>query len=858
MASKRRGSFLSYQYRPYLIVFIYLIISVLWIFFSDRAVSSLFIDPKVITAIQTYKGLAFVSISALLLFSLIRVSIHNVIRSEERFRSTLGGMLEGCQIIGLDWRYRYLNSTAVTHSRKAEDDLIGHTMMEVYPGIESTYLFSTLRDCMEKRIPKRMENLFSFPDGSEGWFELSIEPVPEGLFILSLDISERKRAEAALHESEERYRTLIENSDDAIFLTSPEDGAIYQANPAACRMFGYSEAELVQIGREGIIDPADPRLEPALQKRKRTRTFRGELSFRRRDGRVFPCEITSAVFTDKNGDRKTSMIIRDVTQRTLDEQRIMHLNAVLRALRGINRLITREKDRRALISKSCELLVQTRGYPVAWILLLDDRGNYGMAASAGAGENITTFLEQITQGIRPPCVRRAMEQEYPLALFTDVKEQHGDCALAPYHVGGAGLVCRLEHGGKIYGSITVDLPVELATDAEEQELFSELAGDIAFALASMEKEEQHIQWQNDLRRSEEKLRHMFEALNEGIIVIGLDNTILEINDAILRMYGKKARKDLLGKSVLQFIADYDRDRVRQNISSTLTAQTGRVVEYVLLRGDGSEFPAEMSVAALRDAEGNPTGVIAVVEDITERKRMEEQMLITDRLASIGELASGIAHELNNPLTGIIGLSELLLKADVPQEAREDIEMIHSESLRTSKIVRNLLTFARRHTMETDAVDVGEVVKSALELRAYELKVNNIETDLRFAPSLPKVKADAFQLQQVFLNIVINAEYFMIRTHGRGKLIISTESAHGAVRITFSDDGPGIPEHYLKHIFDPFFTTKEVGQGTGLGLSICHGIVTGQGGTISAKNKQDGGAVFIIEFPAAPQNSTGTG
>ena len=641
--------------------------------------------------------------------------------SETRYRSTLDGMLEGCQIISRDWRYLYVNEAVARHGHRSREELLGHTMMEMYPGIERTEIFAQLQHCMKEHTASKIENEFVFPDGVKGWFELSIEPVPEGLFILSLDITERKQ----------------------------------------------------------------------------------------------------------------------------NEERIKHLNTVLYSLRGINQLITREKDRVQLIQHSCDLLVQRRGYTVAWILLLDEKGNYSMAASAGAGDKASSLNKELSRGFRPPCVQRALEETDSVVLFTDVNNIHSECILSPYHKGEACLASQLEYEGKVYGTITVDLPPGLAVDETEQDLFKEIAGDIAFALAGIDKEKVRIKWQNDLQRSEEKLRLMFEALSEGIIVIGLDNTIIEFNNAVLKMHGARKKADLLGKSVFEFVAEYDRERARKAISEA----PSQVDEFTLLRRDGSEFPAEISAAILRDAEGNPNGIIAVIEDITERKLMEEQMLVTDRLVSIGELASGIAHELNNPLTGIIGLSELLLKTDIPEEIKEDLTMIHREARRTSRIVRNLLTFARKHKPELQLMDINDAILSALELRAYELKVNNIEVVLKLPSSLPGVKADSFQLQQVFLNIIINAEHFMIEAHGKGKLVITTEQVNGIIKVSIADDGPGISKQYLKRIFDPFFTTKEVGKGTGLGLSICHGIITEHEGKIYAENRQGKGSVFIVELPA---------
>jgi signal transduction histidine kinase len=222
--------------------------------------------------------------------------------------------------------------------------------------------------------------------------------------------------------------------------------------------------------------------------------------------------------------------------------------------------------------------------------------------------------------------------------------------------------------------------------------------------------------------------------------------------------------------------------------------------------------------------------------------------MTDRLASIGELSSGIAHELNNPLTSVIGFSQLLMEGDVPANIKEDLTTIYSEAQRAAVIVKNLLTFARKHAPVKQLSQVNTIIEDVLRLRTYEQKVNNIEIEKLLAINLPGIMIDYFQMQQVFLNIVINAEFAMLEAHHKGKLTITTEKIDGIIRISFADDGPGISEENLKHIFDPFFTTKEVGKGTGLGLSICHGIVSEHGGKIYAKSDNGQGASFIVELP----------
>ena len=237
--------------------------------------------------------------------------------------------------------------------------------------------------------------------------------------------------------------------------------------------------------------------------------------------------------------------------------------------------------------------------------------------------------------------------------------------------------------------------------------------------------------------------------------------------------------------------------------------------------------------------------------VAERKRMQEQLMTKDRLASVGELIAGVAHELNNPLTGVIGFSDLLVdRKDLPDEVKEDLAIINREARRTANIVKNLLTFARKHPEEKQPTDINRAIAAVLELRTYEQKVNNIQVNTQFTSNLPEIMANSFDLQQVFLNIIVNAEHAMLEAHRGGIITITTEQDGDIVRASFADDGPGIFKENLGHLFDPFFTTKEVGKGTGLGLSISYGIITEHGGRIYAESEPGKGATFIVELPVS--------
>jgi signal transduction histidine kinase/ActR/RegA family two-component response regulator len=247
---------------------------------------------------------------------------------------------------------------------------------------------------------------------------------------------------------------------------------------------------------------------------------------------------------------------------------------------------------------------------------------------------------------------------------------------------------------------------------------------------------------------------------------------------------------------------------------------------------------------------------------------QQRLLQSEKLAAVGQLISGIAHELNNPLTGVVGWSQYLLAQTLPSPMRAHVATINEQAQRAARIVQNLLTFSRQHKPEKTSVSLNDVVEKTLALRAYELRVNNIQVHSQLSPELRTIHADPHQIQQVILNLIINAEQAILGANCGGNLTIETREEEEGVLFSVSDDGPGIGADLLKKIFDPFFTTKPIGQGTGLGLSISYGIIEEHGGRIWAASDGAGepdveslmegsGATFYIWLPweVAPQTST---
>jgi two-component system NtrC family sensor kinase len=360
---------------------------------------------------------------------------------------------------------------------------------------------------------------------------------------------------------------------------------------------------------------------------------------------------------------------------------------------------------------------------------------------------------------------------------------------------------------------------------------------------------EHKAAEEALRESQEQLQKMFESVSDGISVVDLNGAITEVNQRMVEIHGFDSKKKLMGKKAFELVSPRDHERIATNMREAIRRGKVESMEYTLLKANGTEFPAELSSSVIKNALGDPAGHITIVRDITERKVMQEQLMLTDRLASIGELASGIAHELNNPLTSIIGFSQLLMERnDTAEDIKDDLGLVHSEAQRAAGIVKNLLTFARKHAPIKQLTQINSIIEDVLRLRAYEQKVNNIEIIKHFDSALPEIMVDHFLIRQVFLNLIINAEYFMTEAHRKGALTITSKKADNTVMVSFADDGPGISREDLSRIFSPFFTTKEVGKGTGLGLSICHGIVAEHGGNIHAKSQVGKGATFVVELP----------
>jgi len=381
----------------------------------------------------------------------------------------------------------------------------------------------------------------------------------------------------------------------------------------------------------------------------------------------------------------------------------------------------------------------------------------------------------------------------------------------------------------------------------------------------------------ELSQAKEFIENVLDNMADALVVTDNQGKIRRVNRATLKLLGYK-EKEILGKPV-NIILDLGREKEKSSMCyPSWLAKKGKVhnIEMSYINKKGEEIPVSVSASLMRNGGGRVIGTVMVARDmrrikqllqateeavIAERKKAQElqrayeelqnlqaQLVQSEKLASIGRLAAGVAHEINNPLTGVLTFTHLLL-ADMPCNSRQkrDLEIIIKEASRCKLITQNLLDFARQTEPQKRTVDINGLVKEVISLVENQASFQNVKIIKEFNPSLPLVLVDSNQIKQVFMNVILNAQEAMPQG---GFLTISTDFSEDGkfLDIKFIDTGCGIPKKNLEKIFDPFFTTKEVGKGTGLGLAVSYGIIKSHGGDIRAYSKEGKGTTILIKLP----------
>jgi two-component system NtrC family sensor kinase len=469
------------------------------------------------------------------------------------------------------------------------------------------------------------------------------------------------------------------------------------------------------------------------------------------------------------------------------------------------------------------------------IVVLADDEQGRILRVAGASGTLEPLIGQVTEDPDTALVRFAIQRER-------IEVSQGTAEPSVNLIAGltvrSAAVAPLRSQGVTMGALAVADRHGGPFTTEDLWLLSTVATNASVVLANSRLYE-------IVRRSKEEWETAFNALAEGIAVVGPGDVVLRANRALAAL-AETTEAELVGRSFSEALAGTS-EAVAQLSEA---AQRGERTAPVVVRLEGSGRVLRLTAAPLAERAG-PGPVVMLVEDVTEQRIMEAQLIQNDKMASIGQLVSGVAHELNNPLTSIAGLTELLLERELgPEFPREHLRVIHDQAERAGRIVRNLLTFARKGVPEKTPVDLNDVAARTSLLIVYELQLHGIELEQVLEPVPVVVLGDRYELQQVLLNLITNAVQAVsgLPPGSPRRIVVATGRADGTAVLRVRDTGPGVPAQYASSLFTPFFTTKAPGQGTGLGLSLSYGLVKSHGGVLSHEPPSEGGAEFRVVLP----------
>ena len=357
-------------------------------------------------------------------------------------------------------------------------------------------------------------------------------------------------------------------------------------------------------------------------------------------------------------------------------------------------------------------------------------------------------------------------------------------------------------------------------------------------------------FQSQLQRERDFNQKILNATQSMILVLDTAGLISYANRRCFEAGYRE--EELIGHRLVKWVEPSHRNDFEDALETTAHGQQVENLELRVKRSDGSMGHFSISLSPMRDESSQVNSVVVVMTDITDAALLQAKLAHAEKMATIGRLVSGVAHEVNNPLAAILGFTDLLLEnAEVPPSAREDLQIILHETQRTKEIVQDLLSFARQKPAQREAIQLNAILRQTIKLRSYDFASHGVEVSEEFDENLENAMGDAQQLQQVFLNILNNAYDAIQESGNRGKIRIRTRRAVDCIEVAFIDNGTGVSDP--DRIFDPFFTTKQAGKGTGLGLSICYGIVRAHGGEILCWNNEgESGSTFVVRLPIASE------
>ncbi|HKW86320.1 MAG TPA: PAS domain S-box protein, partial [Nitrospiraceae bacterium] len=627
---------------------------------------------------------------------------------------------------------------------------------------------------------------------------------------------------------EEKYRDLIENSPEMIHQLN-KAGQFVHVNKTELEKLGYSREEMLGMRLWDIVPKGrEPEILAYLERLVSQGRALIETVFLARDGKPIDVEIHStALFDSESGGLVYSRaFVRDITQRKLLEQKVQRYTTQLEqeVAERTQQLSASQQRYKALFDLVADsvFMVGQEGSVIAVNQREEQVLGYSEAEIVGKSfmevvlprhhEVTGRLINKILQGeSRVPTheIEVLNRLRQPLSVEMDL--------------------IRIEEG------TTLSVMVQLRDITERKRLEQQL---------QEYREELEVKVKERTREIEETkqyLENLLENANDVIYTLDTDQRFTYVNSKV-EIWGYR-KEDLIGRPYLSLLSKRHRGR---RLKSTLDIGAKQVYEVEVMSQTGESRAVMVSVSPLCDPDGGILGVLGIARDVTETKRLEQQIQNSEKLASVGKLAAGVAHEINNPLGGILNCLYNLRKGTVsPARQQEYLASMEDGLRRVQKIVRQLLDFSQQHEPELSVNDINAVVERVLVLTNHALIANQIRLDKQLQPDLPELMVDRHMIEQVLMNLILNA---IQAIKGGGTITIRTRVIEGTCQIDVEDDGCGIAPNVLPRIFDPFFTTKGTGEGTGLGLSVSLGIIERHGGQIRVNSEVGKGTVFTICLP----------